>query len=94
MSTPPNRIGVLILVFCFSFLFFYPTFFFSVDELSYVTRSLAFSEGRSDWTQLTVLGNEFSWAPADYPLGTAFLLSPFAWFFGKFIFLSGMIMCS
>jgi len=91
MSAPLSRIELLVFVFCFSFFFFYPTFFFSVDELSYVTRALAFSEGMNSWTQITVLENEFSWAPADYPLGTAFLLAPFAWFFGKGIFLSGMV---
>ncbi len=91
MSTPVNRILLLAFTFLFSFLFFYPTFFFSVDELSYVTRSLAFSEGRSDLVQVTVMANEFSWAPADYPLGTAFFLSPFAWIFDKGIFFSGAV---
>lgn len=42
-------------------------------------------------TQVTIMDNTFSWAPADYPLGTALLLSPLAWFWGKGIFLSGMI---
>lgn len=80
-------LGTFVLVYLITF----PQFFFSVDELSYITRAMAFGNGQLDWTQITLSGEYFSWAPADYPLGSATFLSPFA-FLGKYwIFYAGLI---
>jgi hypothetical protein len=85
---------LILSAFVVTFLFTFPFFFFSVDELSYVTRAMAFGSGRLDWTQITLSGEVFSWAPADYPLGTAVFLAPFAIISKYGIFLSGLVYVS
>ncbi len=85
-----NIIGFLAITFCVTFLITFPGFFFSVDELSYFSRALAFSEFQTDLLQPTISGGTFSWAPAAYPLGTAFFLSFFCLISKDTIFLSGL----
>ena len=82
-------IGLLIIGFCFAFLLTFPSFFFSVDELSYFSRAVAFSQFQTDIVQPTVSGEVFSWSPAAYPLGTSFFLSFFCLISKNFIFFSG-----
>ncbi len=84
---------ILILVGAFTLIFLltFPTFFFSVDELSYFSKALALSNGQVEHSQITVSGNIFSWAPANYPIGTALLLSFFAFFSKHLVFLSGLV---
>ena len=86
-----NIIGFLTISFCITFLLSFPDFFFSVDELSYFSRALAFSEFRADLLQSTISGKYFSWASAAYPLGTSFFLSFFCVISKNAIFLSGLI---
>lgn len=85
------EISLLIAVFLFSYLIFFPQFFFSIDELSYFSRALAFGHGMVDWTQVTTQGKVFSWCPANYPIGTAAVLSLFGIFGKQSMFLSGLI---
>ncbi len=94
MLRDESLIRIFLLLFISSFLFTFPGFFFSVDELSYCSRALAFSEGQLDLSQQTISGSLFSWAPANYPIGTALLLAIFAFFSKNLIFLSGLLYTS
>lgn len=94
MSDHKPLIRNLFLLFFLSFLLTFPTFFFSVDELSYCSRALAFAMGQPNLLQMTVSGNTFSWAPADYPIGTSALLTIFAFCSKHLIFLSGLLYSS
>ena len=68
-----------------------PNVLLSIDEVSYFARALAFANGTLDWVQSFQGQYQFSWAPANYPLGTALFLTPFIWIGKDWALLAGLI---
>ncbi len=86
-----KSILLLPVLFLLSYLFFFPSYIFSIDEVSYLSRALAFINGQTVFNIQPIDGSSIPLSVANYPLGTSSLLTLLLPLGKKAVFLSGLL---